>query len=639
MPNALVKVYDLDMKLTAMLENAYGIGYQMPLNSLWTAAFSLPANDPKNAECKPLHYVELFDGDVRVELFRIIPNTAKRDNSGLTVTYQCEHVLATLLDDILFQYHTVGNLGVYTSDVLQYILSKQIVQRWNLGTMAFGREFEYTWQNETLLGAVFSVPKPFVEEYQWTWNTEVFPWQLNLIAPAQPDNDENMAYIRYGINMQGIEKTTDPMSLCTRLYCLGYGEGVNQLTISDINGGLPYLDADTQAQYGIVSRTFVDRRYDNAETLKARGQVLLEELKQPRVTYKVSASEIYRLTGQQIYKFLTGSHVRTIDEEMGEDFIARVVNVSKSDITGAPGDAEIEIANRPEDIANSIADLENRQRIHEVYAQGSTNIDSHDFADNADPQHPAILRLYIPEETARINKVQLSYQVGPFRGYSQGAASGGGTVTSTSSGGGSSPTTSTQPTQTPTTTVESAKIESSATSGSWDQFAIEIPDATGPNGLHNHGIDDGIVLVDKDGGWHTFQESGYHSHSLTSDHRHDVTIPAHSHSVAIPGHNHTVTIPEHSHEVTVPEHSHAMVYGIFEGPTPTSLTVQIDGTTVPGLGTNVQDVDIIPFLSKDSGGKVSRGWHEIKITPNDLGRIVANVNIQLFVQSRGGGNY
>ncbi len=638
MPNAPITIYDLNMNKVAYLENAYGIGYQMPLNSLWTGSFSLPANDPKNAECKSLHYVELFDGEERVDLFRIIPNTAKRDSSGSTITYQCEHVLATLLDDILFQYHTVGNLGVHTSDVLQYVLSKQIVQRWMLGTVAFDRQFEYTWQNETLLGSVFSVPKPFVEEYQWTWNTEIFPWQLNLITPVQPDNDENMAYIRYGVNMQGIEKTTDPMALCTRLYCLGYGEGVNQLTISDVNGGLPYLDADTQGQYGTISRTFVDRRYDNAETLKARGQVLLDELKRPRITYKVSASEIHRLTGQQIYKFRTGSHVRTKDEEMGEDFIARVVNVSKGDITGAPGDVEVEIANRPEDFAGSIADLQNRQRIHEVYAQGATNIDSHDFADNADPQHPAIIRFYLPEETARINKMILSYESGAFRGYSKGAAAGGATTsgsssTSTTSSGG---TTTSGPSSSNTTAFDGGTV------GTDINVEVLLPGVsqlfTDYQEAHNHGLDDGEVLMRSDGTDVTFVESGGHDHRLPK-HGHQIDLPSHAHGM---GHTHTISPHSHgmNHTHNIDPHTHDMVYGIFEGPTPTGLTVQVDGNPIAGLGVSVSDVDIIPYLAKDGDGKVTRGtWHEIKITPDNLGRIVANVVTQLFVTSKGGGDY
>jgi hypothetical protein len=445
------------------------------------------------------------------------------------------------------------------------------------------------------------------------------------------------------------------------------------------------------------------------------------------VTYSVSASEIHRLTGEQIYKFTTGVQVRVQDAEMREDFVARIVKVSKKDIRGRPGEIQLAIANRPQDIAGSIAELANRQRINEVYAQGATNLDSHDFADNADPTHPAVLRLYIPDETARINKMQLSYQVEPFRAYERSiesmpavtsgpsststteaggqttsgpsststTASGGQTTsgpssTSTTASGGqttsgpSSTTTTasggatTSGPSTRETTVISGGQTGLQTSGGgiWDLSTPGTNNMVSFQSNHDHGINAGTILVDKDGGWHTWIPSGGHSHALnphkheyaTIDHTHGMdhthtigphvhgmdhthNIAAHTHGMDhthdIAGHVHGM---DHTHEIAghvhgmdhthvIPAHTHGIEYGIFEGPTPSSVSVQVDGNVISGLGTNVTDVDIIPYLSKDSGGKVVRGWHEIKITPNSLGRIIAAINSQIFVQSRGGGNF
>src|SRR5690606_23893613 len=209
--------------------------------------------------------------------------STRRSSDGATVTYQCEHVLATLLDDVLFQYHTVGGTDVPTGDVINYLLSKQTTHRWQLVTCEFSQQFEYTWENDKLLGALYSVPKPFIDEYMFTWDTSSYPWRLNLVRPS----DDVEAYIRYGVNMQGIVRNEDPSNLVTRLYCLGCGEGVNQLTIADVNGGVPYLDADTQDQYGVIIETFLDRSIENAEMLKARGQALLQNNKMPRYSYVV----------------------------------------------------------------------------------------------------------------------------------------------------------------------------------------------------------------------------------------------------------------------------------------------------------------------------------------------------------------
>ncbi|ASA21901.1 hypothetical protein [Paenibacillus donghaensis] len=66
------------------------------------------------------------------------------------------------------------------------------------------------------------------------------------------------------------------------------------------------------------------------------------------------------------------------------------------------------------------------------------------------------------------------------------------------------------------------------------------------------------------------------------------------------------------------------------------LNVAAYNPMVSFTATSGADIDIIPYRSKDDSGRVNRGqFHEIKITPNNLGRVVATVVSQLFVQSRG----
>src|SRR6476619_1101983 len=100
------------MRKVAHLDNAFGIQFETPINALWGASFSLPADDPKNSECQPLYFAEIFDESERLELYRLLPSNLRRSSDSMSVTYQCEHVLGTLLDDILFQYHTIGNTGI-----------------------------------------------------------------------------------------------------------------------------------------------------------------------------------------------------------------------------------------------------------------------------------------------------------------------------------------------------------------------------------------------------------------------------------------------------------------------------------------------------------------------------------------------
>ena len=69
------------------------------------------------------------------------------------------------------------------------------------------------------------------------------------------------------------------------------------------------------------------------------------------------------------------------------------------------------------------------------------------------------------------------------------------------------------------------------------------------------------------------------------------------------------------------------------------VTIKVDGKTIPQTQENT-DINIINYLAVDSSGKVQRNtWHEIEIIPDKMTRIVANVFMQIFTNSRGGGDY
>lgn len=651
----IIRVYDRNMKKLAYLENAYDIGYELTLNELWYASFTLPADDIKNQYCQPFNYVEIYDGRERIELFRIMPSTLTRNIKG-DIVYQCEHVLATLLDDVLFRYHQIGNVGVNTTQVIRYILDHQTEKRWQLGICEFNRQFEYKWENENLLAALFSVPKPFDEKYRWEFDTTGTVWRIHL--KKLPNKFK--ADIIYKKNMVEIQKVVDPTSIVTRLYCLGYGEGDNQLGIESVNNGIPYLEANgASTTWGIKSSILVDRRFENPETLKAYGQALLDQLKHPYKSYTVRAVDLYRRSPEKYERFLPGDIVRIIDKEDGIIEDLPIVKVSKPDITGNQGDIEIEVANQSRDIAGSISDLQDRTRINEVYAQGATNQMIVPFSDNADPQNPAIMRVYIPDTMVRINKLVLNYRLEPFRAYSKAIGGGGGTTRTTSEGGATTQTSSSGGGTSTTTSAGGRQIISTTTATkaitvASDRMTETIHPGFGQlyttyEGRHNHGIPPGTRLLVEGGGSVSWVESGEHDHLLTlhghyinipgHDHNVEVNIPNHTHSISIPNHTHSISIPNHTHSISLPNHTHELEFGIYQGTVADKVTIKVDGKIIPQTTPN-EDIDIIPYLSVDSGGKIMRNtWHEIEIIPDKMTRIVANVFMQIFTNSRGGGDY
>ena len=612
----MIKVYDYSVSTSnpiAILENAFDIGYEKRLNEIWTARFSLPADDQKNTECLAFRYVEIFDDGERVELFRILPSKLAKTADGKIKTYQCEHVLSTLLDDIMFQYNQTTGLTPTVN--IDTILGYQSTARWQVGTVDFSGVYDYKWENENLLSALFSLPKAYTGEYQWTWDTASYPWTLNLIEPSVTPT----ARIMSKKNLIDISEDDDPSYIITRLYPLGYGEGVNQLTIASVNSNVPYIDASTIGTYGIISAPFIDKTEENPATLKAKAEAYLETIKIPRKVYNVNGADIYSMSGDLLDRFREpGIMVAVYDDDISY-FTARIVSVSKSDLTGNPGDITVQISNKVLDSADTTTSLQNRQHINDVYAQGATNLDSHDFADNCDTDNPAVIRFFIPEEMVRINKMMLRYDVSAFRGYTKGAAASGSHahLMFKDIGGG---------------------VWEGDPPANWRSFMSA-------EGSHNHGLTDHA----HGNAANTAQGSNYpdHEHSFNyplytmQARKSDVDEDWWNVGLAVPTSGGSAVPEDIWTWGTADDHEHETIFGIFISPqTPTMVTVAVDGNVIAGLGLSETDVDIIPYLAKDTNGKVTRGtWHEIAITPDAIGRVVANVVIQMFVQSRGGGDY
>lgn len=615
-----IVVYDQNMQRLAYLDKAFDISYTTKMNALWTAAFSLPADDPKVEYCKIHYFVELFDDDERVELFRILPSVQTKNSNTNVITYKCEHVLATLLDKIMFNYHQIGNLGVYTAEVLQYILDQQITKNWQLGQVDFNRQFEYKWENESCLAALFSVPQPFTDAYLWTFDTTNYPWTINLIKGETEPSSE----LRYRKNMMGIAKTVDPTNIVTRIYPLGYGEGDNQLNIKAVNDNIPYLEV--ASQYGVKEAVFVDRRYEDANSLKAAAQAVLNELSVPYLSYAVEAIDLFEKTKSDYDRFVAGKLVHVIDKEEGIDFNAYITETTKTVGVATP---KLTVANKEKDIASSISDLQERARIEQTYSQGATNLMQIAYADNADADHPARLKFFVPAEMVRINKLLLQFQLESFRSFSQATGGGGKISDKTNSGGSCSDTTD-----------SGGGTYDSTESGGGDYATTGVDSYTGNrSGGHNHGISPGTRLAiwggsDENG---NLIGSGYVEFVKSGDHLHNITIRSHSHDFSVPSHSHSFMIPAHSHSFSIPEHTHEIKPGIYEGTIASMVTIKVDGNEVPVDGT---EIDIIKYLSTDDSGKIQRNtWHEIEITPDTMTRIIANVFIQLFVNSRGEGDY
>ena len=435
-----IPIYSRDMTRIGTIRHASKVGYKRMFNDLHTASFEIPADDDADNDlCETVHgIVDIVDGDKSVGKYRICDQPESDiTGEGEFIQYELEHVIAFLFDDRIDGYLEMGGTGVYTEDIIRHLLRLQTVKRWQLGRCDFRYQFQYSWEKEDLLNALFSIPKCFDSDYHWTYDTDSYPWTISLVRADDARNCE----VRYGRNEQSIKRGRDISNLCTRLYCMGSGEGVNQTSIRTVNPtGKSYIDSPNISKYGVISKLLTDSSISDEATLFAKGKAYLRELENPMYSYTVKALDFHRVTGLEWDLIDEGKLVRLNDTRAKLDLDKRIVSVEKSDIEGNPLDMTVEIATQSSDVSSTLESISAKTAITAQYAQGATNLYAMQASDNADASHPAVMNFYVPTACAKINQVLLSWKLENFRAYETGAAAGGGDVRTTQEGGGSTQT-------------------------------------------------------------------------------------------------------------------------------------------------------------------------------------------------------
>lgn len=621
------------MQEIGILENSYDISVKRTVNELWQSSFCLPKSDPKNELCSHMNYVDITSDSGRYYgLYRIMPTETTISDSDESITYTCEHVLATLLDDVMDGYFQYTNYT--TAQVLQYLLSLQETKRWVLGQCDFTRYFSYSFENENgLLAPLLSIPAPFNEPYEFTFDTTSYPWVINLIRPS----DEVKAEIRWRKDMKSFSSVSDPSDIVNYIIPKGSGEGVNQLDIKSVNSGLKYLkDDESISKWGKHTYIWIDKRFEDAQTLKDNAQALLEQWKDPTISFTCDSVDLSILPEYSQEKKILNGVTRIVVDDI--TYEARIIGESISDLS-KEYDVKYTINNKLDDIATTQTDVQRKQQVNDAYSQGATNILNFGYQDNADSNVPALISFYIDDDVVNVNTCELTFDTKPFRAYSrttkgggagvQTSSSGGGTSATSSAGGGASKSTDSGG-STNTTSGAGGGTTTSSTTKTWEALVSltgAVPEGTAFEGhKHNFAI---------------YGDYFEHSHDVTIDnHSHSVTIESHSHNFNIPDHTHNIDIPSHSHSVELPNHTHDIEFGIYElSEEPDSVSIKVDGQNLSISGTSVERLNLVSYIGKDENGKITRGKHTIEILPNTLARIEANIILRVFIQSRIGGVY
>lgn len=303
---------------------------------------------------------------------------------------------------------------------------------------------------------------------------------------------------------------------------------------------------------------------------------------------------MYKLTSDDLDRAEIGRITR-LTEDNTNTYITGITR--NHDI---PGNMSLTLSTKAVDVASTIADLADRQRIEQVYSQGATQIYAQSVQANATETVKAKLNFYIPAEMRIVNGVKVKINLSPFRSYSRAtsgggsssitsssgggttvtsssgggttvtSAGGGGTVTTPSGGGGGGTTANGGYTATSTSNGGGINTTSSAGGGSQIDTGYSALGGTSRN-TGSTGRTSGTPYYDRyDSHSHTYigmyydakggsYNYGWHRHLHTlPSHQHTVTASAHSHSFEVPSHSHSFSTPNHSHSVTLQNHSHSV---------------------------------------------------------------------------------
>lgn len=604
------ELYDKDLVFVGPIDHAIGDGYEIKHNELNTASLELSVHDDVVDRIDvPASYARIKDGDEDLGFFRFVQIPREEHAPCGQVSYVLHSGECTLLDSMLSGWHEIGGTGMSTRAVLEYILRHQSLSSaayWVLGDCDFEDYYQYNFEDVTLLEAIMSLGEVLLEPYEFVFDTTVTPWTMHLRKV------EESAYcsLVYRRNMTAIRRSISG-GVVTRLHGRGYGEGDNQLTIAGVNDGRDYLDADAAAiaRWGIREGVHVDTRQTDPALLKARMQAILAAGSQPQVSYEADAIDLYKATGASWDRVQVGRKVLVLDEIMALPVTVRVTSKKKTNASGREGEISYVLDNSIADTAQELNEILEKIGVHELYSQGATNMYSMQISENADAEHPLTMRFYVPGSVLRINSCIVYWQIERFRTHVSAIESDAERAHTSDAGGGAT-----------VTIPVNAQSYSAATSSPLGLGDDEMLSTEGA-GKHAHTVSGGET-----------GEDGLHSHGM--DHVHTVEVTVKIPSLAF-------ELEEHDHSVTIPAHNHELEYGIFEGDRAESLTIRVDGTDVPAedMGDG-RELDIAKYLRRNDDGKVVRSsWHEVEFVPDGITRITADLFFQVFIQSRGAGDY
>ena len=264
-----------------------------------------------------------------------------------TRTLNCEHVINTLRDRILFGEHKPSNIAnnprvssCTATQAARYILQQQ--SDWTLGTVGYTKSAPYNFNGEDLFSAMETVTGSLLDA-EWTYDLTRYPFVLNIKPKATTVSCE----MRMDRNIRTLRKTIDRTRMFTRFYPIGKN-----------NKQLPEkFVSKNENLYGVVSKVETDQEKDTDAKLRDWANEKLNNHAEPLVTVTVSGLELSSATGEALDKLTLGTVCRVPLPEFNTTITERITKISWSDKVTDSMNVSITLANQVEDVASIVNNL------------------------------------------------------------------------------------------------------------------------------------------------------------------------------------------------------------------------------------------------------------------------------------------
>ncbi len=158
------------------------------------------------------------------------------------------------------------------------------------------------------------------------WDVEVkFDAKKRIITLADKIGNDKGVYFSDELNLTTIHVESDSRSFATRLYV----RGKDGLTFASINGGKDYIE-DYSYTSKLVSKIWIDERYENAQQLLEDARLKLNDYCKPKSTYELEVVDLASLSDE--YSFLEyeiGDSVTLLSSDKEIREVHRIVEMAK----------------------------------------------------------------------------------------------------------------------------------------------------------------------------------------------------------------------------------------------------------------------------------------------------------------------